>query len=311
MELRRSTAAAGLVALLLLDVVLIVWALWPSSTAAAMRSTTSVASSSGQPTTDGAAATAAPTLPASAGTPAPLVRLLAGVSPTTAWLVEGGECGQPARLHVTLDGGAEWATQLAPGSVTRIRPSDASSAFVVGGDADCAARVWYTGDRGGTWSAALAATNAWGRGPDDSRLVLRPGGEPVQPCLAGEVLDLVGFSRGDAVALCGDGAVRTTSDSGATWTTTIARQGLLAISLTSSGEGAVVRLADDCPGLTVSALDGGRIGASECVGGVSYTPGQVAISVTDGAVWLVAGDGVYRADVVGTPFTRVSTWPEP
>ena len=140
MELRRSTVVVGLIALALLDVALIVWALWPSTPTGAARSTASVTPSSAQVSTDGAATTE-PTPTAPAGSPAPLVRLVAGVGATTAWLVDGGECGRPGSLHVTLDGGAEWATQPTLGSVTRIRPSDASSAFVVGGDADCAPRV--------------------------------------------------------------------------------------------------------------------------------------------------------------------------
>lgn len=308
MELRRSTVAVGLVALVLLDVALIVWALWPSTPAGATRSTASVTPSSAPPSTEGAA-TAQPTPTAPGASPAPLARLVSGVDATTAWLVDGGECGRPGSLHVTLDAGAQWQTQPALGSVTRIRPSDASSAFVVGGDADCAARVWYTGDRGESWSAAQSAADAWGRSPDDPRLILRPGGAPVQPCRAGVVLDLVGQSTGAAVALCADGAVRATSDSGATWSTTTAREGLLAISQPAAGDGAAAGLSEDCPGLTVFALEGGRVGASVCVERVSYAPGQVAISVTDGAVWLVAGDDVFRADAVGSAFTRVSGWP--
>lgn len=311
MELRSWTVAVGLVALVLLDIGLVAWALWPSPATSPTQPTTVAVTPTGPSTADSASATAAPTPPVSADSLAPLVRFVAAVDPTTAWLVDGGECGQPGRLHVTLDGGAEWATESAQGSITRLRPSDASAAFVVGGDADCTDRVWYTRDRGASWSSPQEASNAWGRSSKDSRLVLRPGGEPVRPCEVAEVLDLVGLSSRDGAVLCSDGAIRVTSDSGDSWTMATSRQGLLAISLTSGGEGAAVGMADDCQGLAVFEVGSGGITESACVERASHIPGQVAISVAEGAVWLVAGDGIYRAPDLQAPFERVSTWPGP
>lgn len=307
MESRKAVTVLGLAALLVLDIVLIAWALWPSSpstaTDSAMPPTTPSPSATTPDDVDPSGETEAPV------GPAPLSRLVAATGPTTAWLVDVGSCDDPGRVHVTVTGGSDWSTQPAPGSVTRIRPDDGSAAFVVGGDADCEAQVWYTGDRGEAWSPPQSADAAWGRHPADAGLVLRPGGEPIRPCAQVDVLDLVGLSRGAASALCADGSIRTTTDSGQSWTTSDQRDGALAISLIAPGDGAVVGVEDACTGVTVSPVADGRLGESSCVEVTSPVAGQVAVSVTEGAVWLVVGDDVLLAEQIDGPYARVSAWP--
>ena len=306
MESRKSVALMGLLALLVLDIVLVAWALWPSAASTNVSSPTPIATATPEPT-DAHEPPAPTEVPA--GPPVPLTRLIAAVTPDIAWVADAGSCGRPGSVHVTRSRGEEWTAHETPGSVTRLRTTDGSSGFVVGGDADCAARVWYTGDAGETWSAPQSAAEAWGRDPDSARQIIRPGGEPVEPCEAGDVFDLVGLSGGTAFALCEDGTFRTTTDRGATWSTSDSRDGLLAISLEAPGEGAAVGLEDECTGVAVTPITGGRLSESACVDEASYAPGHVAISVTDGVVWLVAGGDVLRADTVDAPFTVVSSWP--
>lgn len=307
MQSRKSFALVGLLALLVLDIVLIAWALWPSAPHTNASSPTPLATSTPEPSDDGSGPTSPTEVPA--GPPVPLTRLIAAVTPDIAWVADAGACGRPGSVHVTTSRGEEWTAQETPGSVTRLRTTDGISGFVVGGDQDCAARVWYTGDAGETWSAPQSAAEAWGRDPGSARQIIRPGGEPVEPCEAGDVVDLVGLSGGTAFALCADGTLRTTTDRGASWSTTDSRDGLLAISFAAPGEGAAVGLDNECTGVAVTPVTGGRLMQSTCVDQASYAPGHVAISVTDGGVWLVASDSVWRADRVDAPFEAVASWP--
>ena len=46
-----------------------------------------------------------------------------------------------------------------------------------------------------------------------------------------------------------------------------------------------------------------------CVDGVDPAPGEVAVGIAPSGVWLTAGDAVLRADAPGAAFARVSDWP--
>lgn len=309
MESRRLVALLGLLALLVLDVVLVAWALWPTSLPPGGTPRGALTSSTDAPSlAEGGAARPTPS-DAAFGSPAPVTRHIAAVNAQIVWLADAGSCGSPGSVHVSSTGGEEWTTRRTPGSVTRLRPRDASSGFVVGGDQDCAAQVWYTGDGGESWSAAQSAADAWGREPSQAQQILRPGGDPVEPCLGSDVIDLAGLSGAAAWVLCGDGAIRATTDRGANWSTSETREGTLAISMVAPGEGAATGVDVDCSGVTVTAIVGGRLGESSCVEAATAAPGQVAVSVTDGAVWLAAGNGVFRADRINAPFARRAPWP--
>jgi hypothetical protein len=309
MDPRRTVALWGLLALLVLDIALIAWAVWPAPAASGGATQTQpVASRASDPPDVGKRDTETPSPTAPDGESGPLRRLVAATSSTTAWLADVGSCEQPGQVHVTDSGGDDWTTEEAPGSVTRVRPSDGSSAFVVGGDPDCESRVWYTGDRGETWSPPQPAADAWGRVLEEPQSLLRPGGDPVQPCPA-DVLDLVGLTGGRAAVLCADGNVRVTEDRGATWSTVIEREDALAISFREPSDGAIVGIEDGCSGVAVFPVVGNDLGESACVEDAQQAPGLVAISVADGAVWLVAGDDVFRATGLGGPYDKVATWP--
>lgn len=305
MDLRRALPAIGLVTLLVLDFVLVVWALWPSgrSAPAAVATTPSTsASASAEPS-----ATPSPSPSATADEPTgptPVTRVLAALDDRTAWLATTGTCVKPGSVRVTTDAGATWTASDAPGAVTRLRPSGRNEAFVVGGGKSCAMRLWTTGDAGGAWSDPSSASSAWARDAGDDHLVIRPGDDPVTPCGKAAVLDLASLGRQAASVLCGDGRVRTTTDGGKKWPTAFTAEKALAFALLPDGRGALAARSDGCDGVTVTALVGGAPDKSTCVAGAAATPGQVAISVTDGAAWLVAGDAAYTASEVTGPWKR-------
>lgn len=324
MDLRRSLPTLGLVALLVVDLALVVWALWPSSSprsTAAPSSTASFSGTAASAGSPGAAASGSPRPSASASAGAegavravPLTRLVAAVDARVAWLADAGTCEDPGAVHVTTDGGRAFSTAAAPGSVTRVRPSDAGNGFVVGGDSRCRTRLWNTGVAGEEWTGARSASGAWGRDPEDPTRVHRPGGEPVRPCEGdARVVDLAGLRDGVGSVVCSDGTLRTTANGGGAWATTLTREGLLALSLTAPGRGALALVTAECRGVGVAALDDGRAGEVQCVEDVIPREGQVSVSVVGRATWLVAGDTVLRAgssNASSGEFEKVGTWPE-
>jgi hypothetical protein len=112
------------------------------------------------------------------------------------------------------------------------------------------------------------------------------------------VLDLVGLDRSDAMALCGDGTLRRTTDGGAGWSTSLTHEGAVAFALSSPRAGVVV-----------GVLAGDELGSERCVDGLRPVAGEVAVSVAPSGVWLTAADAVLRAEEPGAAFTRVSDWP--
>ena len=115
------------------------------------------------------------------------------------------------------------------------------------------------------------------------------------PCGRGAVLDLASIGRDVASVLCADGTVRTTADGGETWPDAFRVNGALAFTLLADGRGAIASVAEECDGTTVTALVDGQPEESICVAGAEATPGDVSISVSDEAAWLVAGDAAFTA----------------
>jgi hypothetical protein len=242
--------------------------------------------------------------------PRPLARLVVPVGKNAVWAADAGSCAKPGRVHVSDDLAKTWTTHPAGGSVTRVRPDSATTAFVVGGTARCQVRVWSTGDGAATWVGPRSAAAAWGRSPKDPGLVHRPNSSPVRPCLGrSPVLDLVAVDRANATALCGDGTLRRTTDVGAAWSTVLTRDGGVALALSAAGTGVVAWLDAACDGVVVGVLSDGKLGSGACASGLAVAPGEVALGVAASGVWLTAGDAVLRADAPGSPFTRVSDWP--
>lgn len=302
MDLRRALPAIGLVVLLVLDLVLVVWALWPSTPVA------SPPTPSPTPTTS-SSATASPASGA-AVSPEPLTRLVVAAGKSAVWAVDVGSCAEPGVVHVSDDGGKSWKTNPAPGSVTRVRPDAASTAFVVGGNRRCEYKLWTTSDGGTDWNGPRSAAATWGRSPKDARVVQRPGGDAVRPCPGrSPVLDLVAVDPSNATALCGDGTLRSTTDGGADWSTVLTREGGVALALSSTNKGVVAWLDAACKGVLLGVLADGKLGTGRCVDGIEPAAGEVAVAIAPSGVWLAAGDAVLRADAPDAAFTRVSDWP--
>jgi len=299
MDRKRALPIIALATLLAVDIVLVLWALWPAASVSATGATPPAPS----PTVSGSASASASASPSPSASPTasptPISRVLVAVDRRTAWLATTGTCEEPGQLQVTTDGGATWTASDTPAAITRIRTSGRAEGWVVAGvGKDCTMRVFTTGGAGDEWSDPASASAAWARVAEDARRAIRPGGGPVTPCGRAEVLDLASIGRVVASVLCADGTVRTTEDGGETWPEAFRVEGALAFALRADGRGTIASVTTECDGTTVTALVDGQPEESVCVEGAEATPGDVSISLSDQAAWLVAGDAAFTAPEV-------------
>ena len=305
---RGSTAGlVGLVGLVALNVVLVGWALrsndttpesslsaplgstaasaGPSSTPSVTPSTTAIATATGTATTTTAAA--------------PLQTILVALDNQRAWRIRVGSCADGgAKVATTTDGGTTWADTKAPlGTIVRVRPTDGQSAFVIGADTSCAAEFKSTTDGGATWGSDSAVGGAWFRNPKNPKVVRAPGASTSQPCAELAVLDLAVVSQSTARVLCADGLVRSTTNTGSSWTDSGEVTGAVALAATSAGpaKAYVARLdVPDCAGIQVQRVD--QSVATSCIQtAVPHDPGQIALSLVKGGGWLAVGDITMRS----------------
>ncbi|MBM6401100.1 hypothetical protein [Phycicoccus sonneratiae] len=305
---RRSLLTAGLAAFFVLDLVLVAYAVRWSSTPAASVGVRSTAS--GTPTASGSAS---PTEPAESGSPSPssspstpsptdtpLTTVLVAASDTEAWVASTGSCGKPGSVSVTGDGGDSWARHDAPGAVTRIRPTSGSEAFVIGGDGDCDLRLWTSTDAAAGWGDPASAARGWARVPESTGDVHTPRDEVVRPCGKAKVLDLSADGGTRATVLCGGGRLRVTTDNGSSWDDTATVEGAVAVAGRPDGSGVVAVVTQECPGTVVQSYDGSEVGKPLCFADAIPAAGRTSVSTSGPAVWLLAGDAVWRTPKLGS-----------
>jgi len=298
-------ATTGLVGLLALDVVLVAMALRsnqasgidtsPSSTATASIHSSGVPESP-SPTTSTPSVTSSAT--ATAAT-APLQTMLVAIDDKRAWRVHAGSCSAGgATLATTNDGGRTWTDTKAPlRTIVRVRPTDSQAAFVVGADVRCLAELKSTTDGGGAWGSTSTVGDAWFRDPKNPKVVGAPGASTSQPCGGLAVLDLAVVSQSTARVLCADGLVRSTTNTGSSWTDSGEVTGAVALAVLSADPAKtyVTRLdVPDCAGIQVQRVD--QSVATSCIQTVvPHDPGQIALSLVNGGGWLAVGDMTMRS----------------
>jgi photosystem II stability/assembly factor-like uncharacterized protein len=225
--------------------------------------------------------------------------MLVAIDDQRAWRVRAGSCSAGgATLASTTDGGRTWGDAKAPlRTIVRVRPTDSQAAFVVGAGSRCAAELQSTTDGGATWGSTSAVGNAWFRDPKNPKLVAAPGQSTSQPCGTRAVLDLAVLSTSDARVLCADGLVRSTTDTGSSWTNSGKVNGAVALAVLSANPAQtyVARLdAPGCAGVQVQRVDQ-RVATSCIKTAVPKDPGQIALSLVNGGGWLAVGDKTMRS----------------
>jgi hypothetical protein len=297
---RERVGILGLVGFLVVDALLVALALNSTRGEVAEGGTTTptgrtpaVTRTASGPSTTGAAS-AEPGIKV-----VPLTVGVVGIDEATALRFRTGTCTKGgAALELTTNGGESWGPRATKFDVlTRVRVRDNGSAFAVGGSrgSECTPQIRQTSKYDGEWGAASVVNDAWFRDPRDPRSVGLPTGGTGHPCGTLTVTDLAVVDSA-AAALCADGAVLV-SRTGASWRRAATVPSALALSLDSDARAYLaVPGADQCAGLAVveagapdKALGCAELDASE------IAPGTVALSVSAGPGWLVAGDQSFHS----------------
>ena len=139
--------------------------------------------------------------------------------------------------------------------------------------------------------------SAWFRDPKNPVTVRSPGPASSAPCGRREVLDLAVISVGSARVLCADGLVRSTTDTGASWTDSGKAHGAVALAVrpaTPAQTYVAVLDAPGCPGVQVRQVD--KSAPTSCASTATpEAPGQIALSLVAGGGWLSVGDTTLRS----------------
>jgi len=314
LNLSPRVSTAGLVALVALNVVAVGWALRSNdttpvsarSTIIPATATTEESSPTPSLTPSGTSSTTATTDTATTA-PAPrLQTILVAINDKAAWRIDVGSCAKGgAKVAITTDGGATWAhAKTSLNTVVRVRPTDSQSAFIVGADSTCAAELKNTSDAGATWASGSAVGSAWFRDLKSPVTVRSPGPASSAPCGQQAVLDLAVQSVGSARVLCADGLVRSTTDTGGSWTDSGKASGAVALAVSPASPAQTYVAIPDAPGCT--GIQVRPIEASAPTSCVQSTaprnPGQIALSLVAGGGWLSVGDTTFRST------DQLATW---
>jgi len=304
---RRLWIYLAVLVFLLVDVLLISWALGarsanaPSSTPAPIPTFTPEVSASPTPTATAATVAIPPT------------RILSALDDTTAWRATTGECpSAPATPELTTDGGETWRMTDATDDVqiTALQGLTAVSdtlVEIVGLAADdCSpqfARSFVAGDEYSTNSDLLG--DQWYVDPADRSTVHTPEGEVAAPCET--IVDLAVRPDDDesAAIVCADTSVLATDDSGMTWTLPLRGDGIVNLAVTAVGYVIATVGLPECAGVQLTALSDDLTTATptDCLPvevPAETMQGKVAVSEAAGTLWVWAGESVMRSIDQGT-----------
>jgi hypothetical protein len=303
LNVSSRVSTAGLVGLVALNVVVVGWALRSNATTpVSARSTPIPATATEDPTSTPSptrSRTSSTTATTTTAVATPLQTILIAINDKQAWRVTVGSCSKGgAKVAITTDGGTTWAdAKTSLKTVVRVRPTDGQTAFIVGADSSCAAELKNTSDAGATWASGSAVGSAWFRDPKNPMTVRSPGPASSAPCGRQAVLDLAVQSVASARVLCADGLVRSTTDTGGSWSDSGKASGAVALAVSSAIPAQTYVAIPDAPGCTgvqVRPIDASA--PTSCVQTTSpKNPGQIALSLVAGGGWLSIGDTTMRS----------------
>lgn len=305
---RRLWIYLAILAFLVVDVLLISWAL-------GARSATAPTTTPGPIPAFTPEVSATPTPTPSAATVAiPPTRILSALDGTTAWRATTGEC--PSALvtpELTTDGGQSWQMTDATDDVqiTALQGLTVASETqieIVGLAAeDCSpqfARSFVAGEEYSTNADLLE--DQWYVDPADRSVVHTPEGEVDAPCET--VVDIAFRTEDDASAaiVCADNRVFATLDSGTTWTVPITGVGIVHLAATAVGYVIATVGLSECSGVQLTAYSVDLTTATPAGCLVTKWPAEavrsnIAISeAADGTIWVWVHDTVVRSMDKGT-----------
>jgi hypothetical protein len=301
---RRAWLMAGLAALILVDIVLVAFALFPDVMQGVAQERSTPGKSSLATKADEPVEAPAVIAPVSA----PPTRLITAVDDSSAWRTTTGECpASRAILERTVDGGATWRQYpLAPlvdvRSVTRIEASDSSYISVIGRRGpDCSAILAATYTGGRDWKEFPAQlADAWFVDPTNRATIHTARAERTAPCDTIVSVAIVGAD--ETAVLCSTQMMFRSSDGGLTWDAGVLVPG--AASLDDMDREIVVATTGQpgCAGVQMRSIGTASAGGASdtplgCVvlDPARILPGETAVSFGADSLWLWAGDVVVRS----------------
>lgn len=294
-RLGERTGVVALMAFLVVDVLLVGYAINSTRQPVAEGGTTITSG----PLTTPTSSTSARTTARATVKVVPLAVGLVPMDGDAALRFSTGTCQDGGSvLELTSNAGKTWGPKAAPfDAISRLRVRADGSAFVVGGNtsADCAPSIRQADAVDADFGDSAEVSDAWYRDLRSPAALGVPAGGSKKPCGSAAVVDVV-VPETAAVVLCADGRLRT-SQTGEQWADRGKAVGALAIGL-ESGERivAVVPSAGGCEGLAVvdAAKPGTALGCV-VVDLADVEPGTVAIATAGGAGWVRVGRDTYRA----------------
>jgi hypothetical protein len=303
---RRHLAIAGVIAFVLVDIILVVWALVavrtpphdPAPASVTSSTSTQTPSATPKPTPS---ATPTPTNTPAADAVAP-TRVLAALDGSTAWRASTGPCpATTASPQITTDGGANWKPTDAAGptgasSILRISVESAKQASAITlASQGCTPeyiRTYVAGDNWATYPDQLAGS--WYVDASKRSVVHTPNGDVQAPCPT--VIDVAVRDSANAAVLCANHVVHATGNGGAAWGPAVAVAGSVAISPAGNGYLLAVTDRQGCAGIATTSFDGGTgLAAGGCATSAKPPAGAVALANGGSTVWLWSGDTVVKS----------------
>jgi hypothetical protein len=303
----RAAGVVAIVAFLVLDAVLVYFALTSTGPveepARAGRAPTSAPSPSAEGA-DPAAEEEEPAEPVAALVVPALSRLLAPASDSVAWRALTQACDSPVTVQRTEDSGVTWVDQPVAAEEARavlaLRALDEFSLrAVTGAGESCEAQSVESFSSGEFWAPATVAAASWFHSPTDPAAIVGQGGAVESPCAG--VSALAAVSPTEAAVSCTDGALFLTVDAGASWTDAEAGDGVVAVAANASGYTVAKTGVDGCDGLQIARLVSDGPSPLSCVPAEAGT--SVVMSSAEDALWLWAGEDLLVSADGG------STWP--
>jgi hypothetical protein len=301
---RRIWVYVAVAVFLLVDVLLISWALGSRNPATSASTTGPIPSFTPQTSATPTPTTKPPTVAV------PPTRILSALDGTTAWRATTGECPVPATPEVTTNAGDSWSTTDATVEVgiTALQSltvvSDSLIQLVGLGADDCApqfARSFVSGEDYSLAPNLLAGQ--WYVDPSDRAAVHTPSGTVEAPC--DSVVALAARTDTQAGVLCSDTRVFTTPDGGVTWSNSVTIRGAVNLAVTEMGYVIATVGLPECAGVQLIALSvepptATPTGCLPVDEPAETMQGNVAVTEAAGTLWVWAGESVARTSDQGT-----------
>ena len=284
----RTLGIVALAALLVLDLVLVFFAVRPDSTAATGTSARPTASA--KPAAGGSASPRPKPAAPSVGQQRS-VSLLDGGS---ALMSAPGSCAAGgAEVFRSTDTGATWTGVESPGAVVpRVTLTGAESGFAIAAGQGCEEALLFRDTNAlAGWSEGIKPADTWFVLPQVPARINGPAGLVESPCGQQVTVGLTPSASPDAAVLCADGFLQRTTDGGETWQRGGQLAGGRAIGGDPAGELLALAAVPGCDGLGVFITDpAGAWAQTTCLTGANRT-GPVGIGSAGTTVIAVDGAG--------------------